>query len=104
LEPAGSSQNAVTMRTELLRFNGAVERDPAIGAWMKEHAGGLEAIAHQSCPDTPRSGRRRDTEPSPPARFAAKPFMHQHLKEVWYPMPFRVASSRALATSVRAGA
>ena len=23
------------MRTELLRFNGAVERDPAIDAWMK---------------------------------------------------------------------
>ena len=22
------------MRTELLRFNGAVERDPAIDAWM----------------------------------------------------------------------
>src|SRR6516162_6017636 len=36
-----------TMRTELLRFNGAVERDPAIDAWMKEHAGELAAIAHQ---------------------------------------------------------
>ncbi len=35
------------MRTELLRFNGAVERDPAIDAWMKEHAGELRAIAHQ---------------------------------------------------------
>jgi hypothetical protein len=35
------------MRTELLRFNGAVERDPAIDAWMKEHAGELAAIAHQ---------------------------------------------------------
>ena len=35
------------MRTELLRFNGAVERDPAIDAWMKEHAGKLGAIAHQ---------------------------------------------------------
>src|SRR5690348_9055296 len=35
------------MRTELLRFNGAVERDPAIDAWMKEHACGLGAIAHQ---------------------------------------------------------
>ena len=35
------------MRTELLRFNGAVQRDPAIAAWMKEHAGGLGAIAHQ---------------------------------------------------------
>ena len=36
-----------TMRTELLRFNGAVERDPTIDAWMKEHAGELGAIAHQ---------------------------------------------------------
>jgi len=35
------------MRTELLRFNGAVERDPAIDAWMKEHAGALGDIAHQ---------------------------------------------------------
>ncbi|MGA7411278.1 MAG: hypothetical protein WBW33_12385 [Bryobacteraceae bacterium] len=33
------------MRTELLRFNGAVERDPAIDAWMKEHTGELGAIA-----------------------------------------------------------
>jgi hypothetical protein len=29
----------------LLRFNGAVERDPAIDAWMKNHAGDLGAIA-----------------------------------------------------------
>ncbi len=35
------------MRTELLRFNGTVERDPAIDAWMKRHAGELGAIAHQ---------------------------------------------------------
>jgi hypothetical protein len=35
------------LRTELLRFNGAVERDPAIHAWMKEHAGELGAIARQ---------------------------------------------------------
>ena len=35
------------MRTALLRFNGAVERDPAIDAWMKEHAGELGAIAQQ---------------------------------------------------------
>jgi hypothetical protein len=35
------------MRTELLRFNGAVERDPAIDAWMKEHSGELGAIAHR---------------------------------------------------------
>lgn len=34
------------MRTDLLRFNGAVERDPSIDAWMKEHAGELGAIAH----------------------------------------------------------
>jgi hypothetical protein len=35
------------MRTELLRFNGAVERDPAIAVWMKEHPGELGAIAVQ---------------------------------------------------------
>lgn len=33
------------MTTELLRFNGSVERDPAIDAWMKEHAGELGTIA-----------------------------------------------------------
>ena len=33
------------LRTDLLRFNGAVERDPAIEAWMKEHPGGLGEIA-----------------------------------------------------------
>ena len=33
-----------TMRTELLRFNGAFERAPAIDAWMREHAGELGAI------------------------------------------------------------
>jgi len=31
----------------LLRFNGAVERDPAIDAWMEEHAGELGAIARR---------------------------------------------------------
>ncbi len=35
------------MRTELLRFNGTVERDPAIDAWMNEHGGELGAIAHE---------------------------------------------------------
>jgi hypothetical protein len=35
------------MRTELLRFNGAVERDPAVDAWMKKHSGELGAIARQ---------------------------------------------------------
>jgi hypothetical protein len=34
-------------RTELLRFNGAVERDPAIAAWMNGHAGELGDIARQ---------------------------------------------------------
>ncbi|MGA8669891.1 MAG: DUF1801 domain-containing protein [Terracidiphilus sp.] len=37
-----------TVKTaELLRFNGAVERDPAIDAWMKAHAGELGDLAHQ---------------------------------------------------------
>ncbi len=35
------------MRSDLLRFNGAVERDPAIDAWMKAHAGELGAIARK---------------------------------------------------------
>jgi hypothetical protein len=35
------------MKSELLRFNGAVERDPAIDAWMRKHPGELGAIAHQ---------------------------------------------------------
>ena len=33
------------MKTELLRFDGAVEREPAIDAWMKKHTGELGAIA-----------------------------------------------------------
>ena len=33
------------MKTNLLRFNGAVVCDPAIDAWMKEHPGELGAIA-----------------------------------------------------------
>jgi hypothetical protein len=32
---------------DLLRFNGAVERDPAIDAWMKQHTGELGAIARR---------------------------------------------------------
>ncbi len=35
------------MRTDLLRFNGAVERDPAIDAWMEEHTGTLGAMARE---------------------------------------------------------
>ena len=35
------------MRTELLRFDGAVERDPKVDRWLKEHTGELGAIAHR---------------------------------------------------------
>ncbi len=35
----------MTTRSKILRFNGAVERDPAIDGWMKKHAGELGAIA-----------------------------------------------------------
>jgi len=31
----------------LLRFNGTLEHDPAIDAWMTEHGGELGAIAHE---------------------------------------------------------
>jgi hypothetical protein len=37
----------MTTRTELFRLNGAVERDPAIDGWMKEHADELGAIAQK---------------------------------------------------------
>jgi hypothetical protein len=33
------------MKAELLRFNGAVERDLAVDAWMNEHPGELGVIA-----------------------------------------------------------
>jgi hypothetical protein len=35
------------MKTELLRFNGTVEHDPAIDAWMQEHRGELGSIAQK---------------------------------------------------------
>jgi hypothetical protein len=35
------------MKTDILRFNGAVQRDPAIDAWMKQHTGELGAIARR---------------------------------------------------------
>jgi hypothetical protein len=35
------------MNTELLRLDGTVERDPAIDAWMDQHAGELGVIAHE---------------------------------------------------------
>ena len=34
------------MKADFLRFTGAVERDPAIEAWMKTHAGELGVIAN----------------------------------------------------------
>ena len=40
------AESRATVKTELLRFNGAVMRDPAIDAWMKQHQGELGAIAH----------------------------------------------------------
>jgi hypothetical protein len=35
------------MKTELLRFNGTVEHDPAIDAWFQQHQGVLGSTAHQ---------------------------------------------------------
>jgi len=35
------------MKTDILRFNGAVERDPAIDAWLKQHTAELDAIARR---------------------------------------------------------
>src|SRR5690348_9708978 len=34
-------------KSDLLRFNGAVERDPAIDAWMAEHSGELGDMARR---------------------------------------------------------
>ena len=42
-----NAESRAPKTTAYLRFNGAVERDPRIDAWMKEHAGGLGAIAHR---------------------------------------------------------
>jgi hypothetical protein len=33
--------------SNFLRFNGAVERDPAVDAWMRSHAGELGALAQE---------------------------------------------------------
>jgi hypothetical protein len=35
------------MKSDLLRFDGTVERDPAIEAWFKTHAGQLGTIARE---------------------------------------------------------
>jgi hypothetical protein len=41
------SEDGVSVKTEMLRFNGAVERHPAVDAWMNEHDGELGVIAHR---------------------------------------------------------
>jgi len=46
LPQISKAAHRATVRTELLRLNGAVERDLAIDAWMKEHQGELGVIAH----------------------------------------------------------
>jgi hypothetical protein len=35
------------MKSDFLRFDGAVQRDPAIDAWLKKHKGELGSIAHR---------------------------------------------------------
>jgi len=35
------------MKSDILRFNGAVQRDPAIDAWMRRHPGPLGALARE---------------------------------------------------------
>lgn len=40
-------ESRTTRKEEFLRFNGAIEHDPAIARWMKEHEGELGAIAHR---------------------------------------------------------
>ena len=40
-------ESGARMKTELLRFNGAVERDPVIDAWMEAHGGELGALARE---------------------------------------------------------
>ncbi|MGA3047105.1 MAG: DUF1801 domain-containing protein [Terracidiphilus sp.] len=42
MKPDGAAMN-----TELLRFDGAVERDPAIDAWLNAHPGPLGDIARE---------------------------------------------------------
>jgi hypothetical protein len=56
VEPAASCESAyhdshtdtgAAMPTELLRFDGAIERDPAIEAWFHAHPGELGELARQ---------------------------------------------------------
>ena len=45
--PDNETSRRQRIRMELLRFNGAVERDPAIDAWLKERSGALGMVARQ---------------------------------------------------------
>jgi hypothetical protein len=70
------------MRTALLRFNGAVERDPAIDLWMKKHAGELWDIprrwfeAMRKCGDEVQELLH---EGCPVACFGDAPFGYVHV-------------------------
>jgi hypothetical protein len=54
------SLNPSIMKQQLLRFNGALDRDPAVNAWIEKHSGELGTIAHhwfeimRSCGDEVR--------------------------------------------------
>lgn len=41
------AEKRARMKADVLRFNGAVEHDPAIDAWMLAHAGELGTIAQE---------------------------------------------------------
>jgi len=41
------AERRARMKDDFLRFDGAVERDPAIDTWMKKHRGELGTIAQQ---------------------------------------------------------
>jgi hypothetical protein len=43
----GLGKNSGPSGNDLLRFNGTMERDPAIDAWMTDHAGELGSMAHR---------------------------------------------------------
>src|SRR6266852_2090715 len=45
--PPANKLSTLPKTPELLRFNGGVEHDPAVDAWLKDHAGELGAIARQ---------------------------------------------------------
>ena len=65
------------MRTELLRFNGAVERDPAIDAWMNERRSELGAIARRWFEELRKCGdevRERLHDGCPTACLGDAPF------------------------------